>query len=135
MVSRYKVHNMACGDGKEEWEKYVEKVGWSKNVKDLECHTKEFGLNHIATHLFNIHLLNAYCVPNNAKLFYVSKHGSNKIAGISQEGDSRGKVENDLEAMRVCEKQLLSEHRPRELGFRQKEEFGSLPTKVNQNSL
>lgn len=39
---------MACGGGKEKQEKYVEKVGWSQNVKDLEYHNKEFGLNHIA---------------------------------------------------------------------------------------
>lgn len=52
-------------------------------MKDLECHTKKFRLNHIGTHLFNLHLLSAYYVPNNTKLFYVSKHGSDKIGGIS----------------------------------------------------
>lgn len=46
---------MRCGGRKEKWEMYLEKVGWSQIVKDLECHTKEFGLNRIGTHSSNTH--------------------------------------------------------------------------------
>lgn len=98
-------------------------------MEDLECHTEELGLNHIGAHLFNIHLLIAQYVPNNAKLFYVSKHGSDKIGGMFQGGDSRSQVENGLEEMRACKKQLLPEDRLGQRVSLQKEDFGSFPTK------